>query len=122
MPVDEQDGDSDRVPIPEDVKFRMALHRALLRGNGFYDVLVQPIDEVHELTESLATAALGVGLSEKGKLLLPKRLPVIDLVNLPQEHLDALMEEALPADRERFVKYLRERPLGLGAIMGVSAC
>ncbi|TFB02785.1 Regulator of nonsense transcripts 1 [Trichoderma ghanense] len=116
MPKEKKDGESERVPIPEDVKFRMALHRALLRGNGFYDVLVQSADEVDELAENLATADLDVGVTEKGNLLLPKRLPVIDLINLPDEHLKALMEEALPADRQRFVKYLSERPLGLGAI------
>ncbi|KKP02528.1 hypothetical protein THAR02_05390 [Trichoderma harzianum] len=98
----QKDAGRQLVPIPEEVKFKMALHRALLRGNGFYD----PI-------------RADIGVTNKGELLLPKRPPVIDLIDLPEEHLNALIEEALPADRQRFVKYLSERPLGLGAITAV---
>lgn len=63
-----------------------------------------------------------IGVTGMGELLLPKRLLVIDLIDLPGEHLNALIEEALSADRQRFVKYLSEGPLGLGAITAVSAC
>ncbi|UKZ57243.1 hypothetical protein TrVGV298_011096 [Trichoderma virens] len=116
MPKAKTEEASQRIPIPEDIKFKMALHRALLRGTGFYDVLVRSPDEIDQLAQSLANAEIDMDIADKGSLLLPKRLPVIDLMDMPQEHLKALIEEALPADRERFVKYLSERPLGLGCI------
>ncbi|OPB40617.1 hypothetical protein A0O28_0006970 [Trichoderma guizhouense] len=66
------------VPIPVKVKFKMARHRALLRGNGFYDVLVPSADEFDQLADKLAKSSLDIGVTDKGELLLPKRLPVID--------------------------------------------
>ncbi|PKK42305.1 hypothetical protein CI102_12899 [Trichoderma harzianum] len=118
MPKEKTDDKGSRVPIPEDVKFRMDLHRALLRGNGFYDVLVRSSDEVDQLAEALATAHIDadVNIADLGNLLLPDRLLVSDLITLPDEHLTALMEEVLPEDRTRFIKYMSERPLGLGCI------
>ncbi|KAL6811805.1 hypothetical protein V8C40DRAFT_270742 [Trichoderma camerunense] len=113
----QKDANGQWVPIPEEIKFKMAFHRALLRGNGFYDVLVPLADEVYQLADQLANSSLDIGVTNMGELLLPKRLPVIDLIDLPQEHLNSLIEEALPADRQRFVKYLSERPLGFGAIV-----
>lgn len=118
----QKDAGGEWVPIPEEIKFKMALHRALLRGNGFHDVLVPSADEVDHLADQLANSSLDIGITDMGELLLPKRLPVIDLIDLPEEHLHALIEEALPADRQRFVKYLSERPLGFGAIAAGSAC
>ncbi|QYT05109.1 hypothetical protein H0G86_012005 [Trichoderma simmonsii] len=55
-------------------------------------------------------------IAEQAKMLLPDRLPVSDLITLPAEHLNALIEEVLPADSKRFVKYMSERRLGLGCI------
>ncbi|KAL7931583.1 hypothetical protein V8C35DRAFT_282577 [Trichoderma chlorosporum] len=97
-------------PIPEDTKFKMALHRALLRGNGFYDVL--------DSAEALGKLRLedDEGQQSKGAPGFPRRLPVFNLVDIPEEHLDALLQEALPRDRQRFAKYLSERPLGVGCI------
>lgn len=118
MPKENKDAQGGWVPIPDDVRFRMDLHRALLRGNGFYDVLVRSPDEVDQLAEALAKTDLSadMDLADVGSLLLPKRLPVIDLIELPEDHLNALLEEVLPLDRARFVKYMSERPLGLGCI------
>lgn len=76
----------------------MALHRALLRDNGFYDVLVPSADEVDQLADQLANSSLDIGVTDMGEFLLPKRLPVIDLIDFPEEHLNALIEEALSAD------------------------
>ncbi|KAK4071937.1 hypothetical protein Trihar35433_4001 [Trichoderma harzianum] len=116
----QKDAGEQWVPIPEKVKFKIALHRAFLRGSGFCDVLVPSADEVDQLADQLANSSLDIGFTDIGELLLPKRLPVIDLIDLPEEHLNALIEEALPADRQRFVKYLSQRPLGLGAITAIS--
>lgn len=124
MPPNEKEADGmTRVPIPEDIQFRMGFQRALLRGNSFWDVLVRSPDEVDQLAEALAMARLNADtttdIAEQAKMLLPDRLPVSDLITLPAEHLKALMEEVLPAGRKRFVKYMSERPLGLGCIAAV---
>ncbi|KAL6798040.1 hypothetical protein J3E68DRAFT_278407 [Trichoderma sp. SZMC 28012] len=92
----QKDAGEQWVPIPEEVKFKMALHRALLRGNGFYDVLVPSSGEVDQLADQLVNSILDIGVTDMGELLLHKRLPVIDLIDLPEEHLNALIEEALP--------------------------
>jgi hypothetical protein len=93
------------LPIPNELKFKMALHRAVLRGNGFYDLLVRNPDKIDVTKE---------------KFMRRDCLPVVNLIDLPGEHIEALMQEALPADRQRFIKYLSERPLGLGCITAVS--
>ncbi|KAK4071938.1 hypothetical protein Trihar35433_4002 [Trichoderma harzianum] len=121
MPPNEKEADGmTRVPIPEDIQFRMNLQRVLLRGNGFLDVLVRSPDEVDQLGEELAMARLNadtdIGIADQAKKLLPDRLPVSDLIAQSAEHLNALMEEILPADRKRFVEYMSERTLSLGYI------
>ncbi|KKP02303.1 hypothetical protein THAR02_05596 [Trichoderma harzianum] len=106
-------------PIPEDTKFNMALHRALLRGNGFYDVLVPKPSASQDFAEALGKLSLDDEEGEQSKDVPapPRRLPVVNLVDIPEEHLAALFHEALPGDRQRFAKYLSERPLGVGVIM-----
>lgn len=123
MPLNEKEADGmTRVSIPEDIQFRMDLQRALLRGTGFWDVLVRSPDEVDQLAEELAKARLNADtdtdtdtdIADHAKKLLPDRLPVSNSTAPPVEHLNALMEKVLPADRKRFVKYMSERPLSLG--------
>lgn len=116
MPPDEKEADGmTRVPIPEDIQFRMELQWALLRSTGFWDVFVRSPDEVDQLAEALAMARLNadtnIDIADQAKKLLPDRLSVSELI--------VLMEEVLPADRKRFVKYMSERPLGLGCIAAV---
>ncbi|KKP02529.1 hypothetical protein THAR02_05391 [Trichoderma harzianum] len=98
----------------------MELQRDILSGNGFWDVLVRSPDEVDQLAEALAMARLNADtntdIAERAKMLLPDRLPVSDLITLTAEHLSPILEEVLPANRKRFVKYMSERPLGLGCI------
>ena len=103
-----------RFPIPEAIRFKMALHRDLLLGNGFYRSLrrMRPAPSAvkhEELAEAMGQLDLG-----------PKTLPVVNLLDVSAEHASALMEEALPADRTRLRQYLTARPLGLGAITAVS--
>ncbi|KAL6798043.1 hypothetical protein J3E68DRAFT_425292 [Trichoderma sp. SZMC 28012] len=103
-----------------DEKEADGMTRALLRSTGFWDALVRSPDEVDQLAEALAIARLNADtntdIAEQAKMLLPDRLPVSDLIALPAEHLNALMEEVLPADRKRFVKYMSERLSGLCCI------
>ncbi|UKZ82968.1 hypothetical protein TrVFT333_010769 [Trichoderma virens FT-333] len=100
-------------PIPQDVKFKMALQRALLRGNGFYDILVRGTDDgpygVEELVDDFENARLGDSRA-------PRRLPIVNLLDLDHDHLIALLQDVLPEDRSRFYNYMSKRPLGLGCI------
>ncbi|UKZ77015.1 hypothetical protein TrVFT333_004731 [Trichoderma virens FT-333] len=45
-------------------------------------------------------------------------LPSVNLLQLPQRHIKALMEEVLPSDRKRLCAYLSKAPLGFGLITG----
>lgn len=99
------------MPVSEDLKFKMALHRDLLRGNGFYDTLVPRV------IEDLGKINLN---NDEAKAVLPRHLPVVKFIKLDKDHVNALFEEVALADRHRFCKYLSSRPLGLGCITGVS--
>ncbi|KAK0756460.1 hypothetical protein N5P37_010932 [Trichoderma harzianum] len=81
---------------PQDVRFKMALHRALLRGNGFYHLLVR--DESCEINHA------------------PRSLPVVNYLDIDDGFITTLLLEVLPEDRTRFYNYMAKRPLGLGCI------
>ncbi|KPM45180.1 hypothetical protein AK830_g1349 [Neonectria ditissima] len=95
--IDPQDPESHNVPIPAGLRYRMSMHRDLVRGTGFWKTL------------RYGTVHPARGLS------LPS-LPVSNLLNISEEYIEALMQEALPEDRTRFRNYLSERTLGLGVI------
>ncbi|KAL6861020.1 hypothetical protein J3F83DRAFT_767824 [Trichoderma novae-zelandiae] len=77
------------------VKDRMMLHRALVRGNGFYDWMVGA-------PKSEATC---------------RPLPSVNYLEFDDDvRAEAIVNEALPQDRVRFRAYLSSRPLGLGII------
>ncbi|KAI8711430.1 hypothetical protein NCS52_01406400 [Fusarium sp. LHS14.1] len=93
-----------------EVKVRMELHRALLRGNGFYDWMTQTGPQ--DITQAMAAASLD---DETAPTLRP--LPSVNFLDIEdQAYADAIVEEALPHDRERFRGYLSDRPLGVGII------
>ncbi|KAL6798046.1 P-loop containing nucleoside triphosphate hydrolase protein [Trichoderma sp. SZMC 28012] len=104
---------SNLVAVSQDVRFRMALHRALLRGNGFYDVLVRGTDDGPYDVDSLASDFEHAHLGDNRA---PRSLPVVNLLDLDYDHLTALLQDILPEDRQRFYNYMAERPLGLGCI------
>ncbi|KAL6699417.1 P-loop containing nucleoside triphosphate hydrolase protein [Trichoderma pleuroticola] len=104
---------SNLAAVPQDVGFRMALHRALLRGNGFYDILVRGTDDGPYEVDNLASDFEHAHLGESRA---PRSLPVVNLLNLDHDHLTALLQDILPEDRQRFYNYMTERPLGLGCI------
>ncbi|KAK0717372.1 P-loop containing nucleoside triphosphate hydrolase protein [Lasiosphaeria miniovina] len=85
----------------------MALHSALLRGNGFYDWMTWPAQNTADLVELMA----GLGLTSR-----VRALPVVSFLSIDVDRIDALLEEALPLDRTRFNQYLSKRVLGLGII------
>lgn len=105
-------------PIPEELRFKMALHRALVHGNGFWKVLVpnQDDEEMDQLAGTMARARL----TDRAELLPRRSLPVVNLINLPDRHIDALMEEVLPADQMRLYNYLAESCLGLVLVTAAS--
>lgn len=103
--------------------FRYQLHRHLLRGNGFFDILLG--------TKSIADAALEDNLNRQLKTLsignavsstrtVPPSVPIVNLLKLSPDYYDALITEIHADDRVRFTKYMSNRPLGLGIMIAVS--
>jgi hypothetical protein len=88
---------------------RMELHRALLRGRGFYDWMTRSTanDVPSVLANQLAPATA-------------RPLPVVNLFAVQdRRYADALLEEALLSDRVPFREYLTNRILGVGIITAV---
>lgn len=106
-------------PVPAWVERNMTLHRALLRGQGFYEEMVSPDD-----IASLTAAMEGLSLDNVVTSLAPKftvaSLPVVNFLDFQEDMVVALLAEALPEVRARFHQYMTERPLGLGLITAVS--
>ncbi|KIE02685.1 hypothetical protein MAJ_00987, partial [Metarhizium majus ARSEF 297] len=95
-------------------KRRMRYQMNLLLGTGFYNtVRVKSASAGGKIETAMAHLGLGrVPYSSS------RPLPTISLLNVAgRDFVEALMQEALPEDRSRFTKYLRNRPLGLGIII-----
>ncbi|KEZ43961.1 hypothetical protein SAPIO_CDS4166 [Scedosporium apiospermum] len=110
--------------------YRMDLHRALMRGTGFYEWMTQggpaggdvkgqhsiEVDDssiINQVAEALDSRTLGK--SKSGAL---RSLPVVNFLNIQgQKYIEALMQEVLPEDRSRLSKYLSHRALGLGMVL-----
>lgn len=108
-----------RTPLTEEqrailakVKDNMELHRALVRGNGFYDWMVKkPLESIVDTMSSLSVA-------DTASTCRP--LPCVNFLDFRDKaRAQAIVNEALPDDRNRFRAYLSKRPLGLGIITGV---
>ncbi|POS72432.1 2-dehydropantoate 2-reductase [Diaporthe helianthi] len=82
---------------------RTSANAALLRGTGFYGFMAAK-PAVAGADDS-ATAMDALSLTAK-----LRQLPVVDLLG-SDEYADAVVEEALPADRQRFRAYMSERLL-----------
>ncbi|KAH6854725.1 P-loop containing nucleoside triphosphate hydrolase protein [Chaetomium sp. MPI-CAGE-AT-0009] len=111
---------------------RMDLHRALMRGNGFYEWMTGASPggvEGPAIEDAMAQLALDqqpppstplppLGSLPPSPLPRPLRpLPVVNLLDIPEDkHVGALLEEALPHDREPFRRYMSSRSLGVGII------
>ena len=94
---------------------RMDLHRAVLRGKGFYDWMTRPVPAL-----DVADAMASLKLDAAPAFVRP--LPVVNLLDVGDaEYADALIHEALPDDRVPFRQYLTARPLGIGIITAVSS-
>ncbi|KAF5670263.1 DNA helicase [Fusarium circinatum] len=92
------------------VKFRMEIHRALLRGSGFYSALVPQFPEA-------TIEAVGAQIQDLNLYDKMQELPRTNFLNFEdKEYAKCIVEEALPDDRERFKAYLSDRPLDLGLI------
>ncbi|KAH6681022.1 P-loop containing nucleoside triphosphate hydrolase protein [Plectosphaerella plurivora] len=100
------------------VKDRQALHRAVMRGNGFHTWMAtdepqpdsaSPQDSsITEITNGLQQAAI----TKTSKL---RSIPIVDFTDVPnQSYLQSTLMELLPQDRERAMTYFRERHLGIG--------
>lgn len=94
---------------------RMDLHRAVMRGNGFYDWMTRPVMK-GEVAEAMASLRLD-------ELTSPavRPLPVVNLLAIDNgKYVDTSLHEVLPEDRVPFLQYLSNRILGIGIITAVS--
>lgn len=93
---------------------RMELHRAVMRGNGFYDWMTRPTATAN-ITQAMASLSIGAPTS-----VALRPLPIVNLLAVQdQQYVDALLQEALPADRAPFREYLTKRILGIGIVTAV---
>ncbi|KAI0883339.1 P-loop containing nucleoside triphosphate hydrolase protein [Annulohypoxylon maeteangense] len=101
-------GNEARMKKLVEVEDKMDLHRALLRGNGFFQWMTRsPATDV-------VTAMEAVSLQSRPKF---RPLPTVNFLETgDSQFIDSLMMELLPEDRNRFRRYLSCRPLGLGLI------
>ncbi|KAK2001542.1 hypothetical protein LX36DRAFT_344712 [Colletotrichum falcatum] len=86
------------------------LHRAVMRGTGFYAYM-----SGSNLADAIATPSMETEV--RGQTNQWRQIPVVDFLRgLSREWKDALCAEALPEDRARFEAYLSEKVLGIGII------
>ena len=97
---------------------RMELHRAVMRGTGFYDWMTSPV--APGLHQEMADLSLGTPAPGTARPPL-RQLPVVSFLAVDDERFaGAVLEELLPADRVPFRAYLENRPLGIGGVVAVS--
>ncbi|EMT60933.1 Regulator of nonsense transcripts 1 like protein [Fusarium odoratissimum] len=107
--MDEKDMTDQQKFVLSQVRDWMALHRALLRGEGFYEWMSKPAPRpIEEALEAMTIEDAAPTL---------RSLPVVNfLEDADEAYANAIVDEALPQDRDRFRYYLENRPLGLGII------
>ncbi|KAM0218236.1 hypothetical protein ACHAQI_001423 [Fusarium lateritium] len=94
----------------EQEKLVMSIHRDLLRGDGFYNTMVQSAPSAADIESGMKE----LGLTQQGKRMRLQTLPSVNFLDGPDaEWVDALMMEALEDDRQRFRRHLSQCPLGL---------
>ncbi|CEI40060.1 unnamed protein product [Fusarium venenatum] len=100
--MQEDDMNSTERAVLANVRDRMDLQRALMRGKGFFEWMSKPETDI-EQSHSMAL----------------RQLPLHNFLNaIDKEYAEAIIDEALPQDRARFRNYLERRPLGLGIVTG----
>ncbi|KAM0186963.1 hypothetical protein ACHAPI_011470 [Fusarium lateritium] len=118
VPIDENGDvpdelDASQQLILDHVLFRMKVHRALLCGTGFFDVIVKEEGMPASIAEQLALTNLN---DVTGRYSLDQ-LPSTNFLAVEDEaYIDCIIDEALPQDRARFRGYLSNRVLDLGII------
>ncbi|KAH8894849.1 hypothetical protein GQ53DRAFT_820525 [Thozetella sp. PMI_491] len=104
--------------VVSDQEYMMALERAIMLGKGFYTTLSR-FDASGVFTGALSQSGLDdepVQVSVPPPASLPA-LPVVDFLDIVDPQVvDAILQEALPVDRDRFRRYMSSRPLGIGLI------
>jgi hypothetical protein len=89
----------------------MILHRALVRGDGFYDWMSHTVPDINQAMRGMTLGATTAGF---------RKLPVINLCSISDSQMRALFAEIVPQDRERLRVYLEQRVLGHGYVTAVS--
>ncbi|KAM0325796.1 hypothetical protein ACHAQA_007098 [Verticillium albo-atrum] len=106
--------DADLAEVPTSIHERMDLHRAVLRGNGFFDWMIKPAAADNDGRPDTLAA---MNLQDDGNVSKRRKLPVVNFLSgrdQDGQYTAALLEEALPQDRARYRCYLSECALGIG--------
>ncbi|KAK3487623.1 uncharacterized protein B0T23DRAFT_363679 [Neurospora hispaniola] len=94
----------------DELNFKMALHRDLMRGTGFFDTLTAP---------SLSGVIDAMTPGTEASPPTPRPLPVFNFFDLEDKILkQQILEEALPSDRTRLELYGAKRYCNV-ALVGV---
>jgi hypothetical protein len=93
---------------------RMDLHRTVWRGKAFHGWMEKPP------VSGLDKLSLEMSRLEAGSSSQLRPLPVTNFLDINNDLANAIVQQALPGDQERFRAYLSHRPLGIGMITGVS--
>lgn len=105
-----------------DVAFKMRLHRGLVRGTGFYNTLTDPeFDNLLAKLQASEDITAGMRVLSTNDSAAAPRLPSVSLFNFDVDYRDALLSEIYEPDRGRFLRYMTDRPLGLGIMTAVSS-
>ncbi|KAM0325791.1 hypothetical protein ACHAQA_007093 [Verticillium albo-atrum] len=96
--------------VPASIRDQMELHRAVLRGRGFYNWMAKSAPG-HDFADNSGAISLNP-LREVTRL---RQIPVVNFLAIKDEqYVEVLLSQALPQDRARFRGYMSERPLGIG--------
>lgn len=114
-----RDEDND-VVVPPDVALKMSLHSDLLRGTGFYETFKKfsaLSTQNDPVVEDITGGIKGMQIHH---MPVSTRLPSVNMLDMDDDYREVLLRGIFEPDRERFTRYMLDRPLGLGILTAVS--
>lgn len=112
-----------RSAVRPDIKLKMDLHRSLVRNNGYFEVLA-PVPAPEQANDDedfdeLSAAMAKAQLEDSDEPQEVRSLPIADFLAFNPAKVEALLEEALPADRPRLLAHLSKAYLGFILVTAV---
>lgn len=113
--------DDDAPIVSPAIGRRMKFHSSLLEGTGFYEALTE--QSRHLDLDSARTTRDIVDAMEAWEFkqdITSSHLPSGPLLKMEPEYQASLLRGIYEPNRDRFLKYMLDRPLGLGILTAVS--